>query len=171
MENIRKIKITDIIANDNSTEGKRILAMNGISPARNREDLANKLNHLMRLNDGDILSQIADAHPDKDFILTFSSDSKSNATGDESKTLNKNGHGIGCRCPMCFTPYGAWGSSQELADDYMMGFDGSPVPVILNKKATNNSSEKSGLIDNVGFLGIGVIALSLVTVVALATRK
>lgn len=173
MNNTRRIKVTDIVAIDSTQQAKRILAMNGLSPARSIDDLKNKLNQLLRMNDEAILTQIADSHPDKDFILNYSSDVKSNATGkDNDSDLNSNGHGKTCRCRNCqpyVTPYYAWGSSQELADDYMMGVDGSPVPMMLNRNKESN--QKTGAMENIGMLGVGIIALGFVTVVALATRK
>jgi hypothetical protein len=78
----RKITLQELVAEDATKEAKMLVVKYGETPARNMDDLINKLNYITSTHKESALSDLAKIHPDKDLILAYcSTEKKSNACG------------------------------------------------------------------------------------------
>ena len=92
-----KISLQELIALNNTQQAKNLIKKYGYKPARNYNDLIQKLYRLTKEYREDGLKEMANLHPHKDLILNYfcvaNNEPKSNADGDKKTT--------DCQCPSC----------------------------------------------------------------------
>jgi len=90
-----KISLQELIALNNTQQAKNLIKKYGYRPARNYDDLIQKLYRLTKENREEALKELANLHPHKDLILNYFcvAENKSNADG-----LNNPAE---CVCPSC----------------------------------------------------------------------
>jgi hypothetical protein len=90
-----KISLQELIALNNTQQAKNLIKKYGYRPARNYDDLIQKLYRFTKENREEALKELANLHPHKDLILNYFcvAENKSNADG-----LNNPAE---CVCPSC----------------------------------------------------------------------
>jgi hypothetical protein len=90
-----KISLQELIALNNTQQAKNLIKKYGYRPARNYDDLIQKLYRFTKENREEALKELANLHPHKDLILNYFcvGENKSNADG-----LNNSAE---CGCPSC----------------------------------------------------------------------
>ena len=90
-----KISLQELIALNNTQQAKNLIKKYGYRPARNYDDLIQKLYRFTKENRQEALKELANLHPHKDLILNYFcvAENKSNADG-----LNNPAE---CVCPSC----------------------------------------------------------------------
>jgi hypothetical protein len=114
-----KISLQELIALHNTQQAKNLIKKYGYRPARNYDDLIQKLYRFTKENREEALKELANLHPHKDLILNYFcvAENKSNADG-----LNNSSE---CGCPSC-----------QMARMRMMGYSNLTGDAITD---TNNN--------------------------------
>ena len=94
------ISLQELIAINNTSKAKALVVKYGYRPARNYNDLIQKLFRLTKEHREDALKDLVDIHPHKDVIQHYAmpvsvpvaTDTKSSASGDNTSE---------CQCPSC----------------------------------------------------------------------
>jgi len=89
------ISLQELIAINNTSKAKALVVKYGYRPAKNYDDLIQKLYRFTKENREEALKELANLHPHKDLILNYFcvAENKSNADG-----LNNRAE---CVCPSC----------------------------------------------------------------------
>jgi hypothetical protein len=114
----QNISLQELIAINNTSKAKALVVKYGYSPARNYNDLIQKLFRLTKEHREDALNDLVDIHPHKDLILHYAmptpvtTEIKSNCEGDNM-------------CPVC---------TAKAKEKYMNfeGTDSNPAPTNSN---------------------------------------
>jgi hypothetical protein len=90
-----KISLQELIALNNTQQAKNLIKIYGYRPARNYDDLIQKLYRFTKENREEALKELANLHPHKDLILNYFcvAENKSNADGSNNPAE--------CVCPSC----------------------------------------------------------------------
>lgn len=94
----QNISLQELIAINNPSRAKALVVKYGYRPARNYNDLIQKLFRLTKEHREDALKDLVEIHPHKDLILHYAmpvplaTETKSNANGDNTSD---------CQCPSC----------------------------------------------------------------------
>jgi hypothetical protein len=90
-----KISLQELVALNNTQQAKNLIKKYGYRPARNYDDLIQKLYRFTKENREEALKELANLHPHKDLILNYFcvAEKKSNADG-----INNPAE---CVCPSC----------------------------------------------------------------------
>ena len=139
-----RISLEELVAVNNTPKAKALIISYGYEPARDMQDLVEKLHRVKREYREEALEQIANLHPHKDLILHFNQpkEVKSNACGCGNSNCNGGGK------------Y----SNFELSDDYI-DFIGS------KSGANNNGSSKDKLMEYMPMIAVaGIFALAITAI-------
>jgi hypothetical protein len=85
--NRRRISLQEVVAEDATKEAKMLVVKYGEQPARNMDDLIEKLHYITAVHKKTALIDLAKIHPDRDLILSLCAtpetkkENKSNACG------------------------------------------------------------------------------------------
>lgn len=96
----QNISLQELIAYNNPSKAKALVVKYGYRPARNYNDLIQKLFRLTKEHREDALKDLVDIHPHKDLIIHYAmpvsvpvaTETKSSANGDNTSD---------CQCPSC----------------------------------------------------------------------
>ena len=91
-----KISIQELIALNNTQQAKNLIKKYGYKPARNYDDLIQKLYRLTKEYREDGLKEMANLHPHKDLILNYFCVSEPKSKAEGNLNINEN-----CMCPSC----------------------------------------------------------------------
>ena len=92
----QNISLQELIAYNNPSKAKALVVKYGYRPARNYNDLIQKLFRLTKEHREDALKDLAELHPHKDLILNYFCASKEEKSNVEGKDNNSD-----CNCPSC----------------------------------------------------------------------
>lgn len=136
----QNISLQELIAYNNPSKAKALVVKYGYRPARNYNDLIQKLFRLTKEHREDALKDLVDIHPHKDLILHYampvpvSTETKSNCEGD---TL----------CPVCTAK----------AKERYMSFEGTDVAT--NPTTPNVNSDWKSMLPLIGITSLVTASL------------
>lgn len=146
-----RISLQELVAYNNTPKAKALIKQYGYEPARNHNDLVDKLIQMTRDYKEEALEDLALLHPHRDLIMNYSKRPLVQPMRPNTSLLNENGHGAGCKCPKCVR-------------DTFSNFDLEEYIDFIGSKS-KNKSEKNTLNEYIPIIAVaGLFALTITVI-------